>query len=81
MEQQQTQGIKYRAEVAGIGENIWSKNGVEYDTPEEAKKWLDNLSDRWFGYDLSRVVSTTTPLREVVNMDEKETFYQNYRQK
>ncbi len=69
--------IKYRADVAGIGENRWSNNSKEYDTPEEAKKWLDGLASRWFGYDLSRVVPTDTPVNEPVDMNGE--FYQNFR--
>jgi hypothetical protein len=69
---------KFRAEVTGKGENVWSNNAVEYDTEEEAKKWLDGLSNRWFGYDMSRVVPTTTPPRQPVDM-EKDILYQNFR--
>ena len=68
----------YRAEITGINENVWSTNSLEYDTPEKAKHWLDKLSDRWFGYDLSRVVETTTPLGEHVDL-EKNEIYQNFR--
>lgn len=70
---------KFRADVAGKGENRWSNNGMEYDTEEEVKKWLDNLSMRWFAYDLSRVVPTETPKNEVIDMTKKDTFYQNFR--
>jgi len=70
---------KFRTEITGKGENIWSTNGIEYETEEEAKKWLDGLSSRWFGYDLSRVVPVETPKGQQVDMSQKETFYQNYR--
>lgn len=69
---------KYRAEVAGIGENKWSGNALEYDTEEEAKKYLDNLSMRWFGYDLGRVVPVSVPRNQPVDM-EHDTIYQNFR--
>jgi hypothetical protein len=71
------ENTKFRTEVAGIGENVWSTNGKEYDTPEEAKKWLDGLSDRWFGYDLSRVVPVDTPERQPV--EKTDDFYQKFR--
>lgn len=74
------QNIKYRAEVAGIGENTWSTNAIEYDTPEEAKKWLDDLSGKWFGYDMSRVVPIPTPRGEEINRVSNE-IYQNFRQR
>jgi len=71
-------GEKYRAEVAATGENRWSNNSMEYDTPEEAKQWLDGLSGRWFGYNLSRVVPVSTPYNQPVDMGNDE-LYQNYR--
>lgn len=70
--------VKFRAEVTGKGENVWSNNAIEYNTEEEAKKWLDGLADRWFGYDMSRVVPVTTPPRQPVDM-EKDVLYQNFR--
>lgn len=69
--------MKYRAEVTGIREDVWSSNGLEYDNPEEAKKWLDNLSQRWFGYDMSRVVPVDTPARQKVSPEDE--LYQNFR--
>jgi hypothetical protein len=77
-EEEQLQSEKFRAEVTGKGENVWSTNGIEFDTSESAKKWLDGLSDRWFGYDMGRVVPISTPTREPVNM-ESNIFYQNFR--
>ncbi len=73
-------GVKYRAEVTGIGENRWSTNAMEYDTEQQAKEWLDGLSGRWFGYDLSRVVPTTTPKDQPVDMM-NDVIYQNFRRK
>ena len=70
--------VKYRAEVTGKGENVWSGNAMEYDTEEEAKQWLDNLSQRWFGYDMGRVVPTTTPKGQPVDL-ENDVIYQNFR--
>jgi hypothetical protein len=69
---------KFRAEVAGKGENIWSTNDMEFNTEQEAQKWLDDLSDRWFGYDLGRIVPVSTPTRQPVDL-ENDTIYQNYR--
>lgn len=69
---------KFRAEVAGIMENTWSSNGVEFDSIEQAKEWLDKLSGRWFGYDLGRVVSVDIPRGEKVNI-ETDDIYQNFR--
>ena len=70
--------MKYRAEVTGLGEDVWSTNSMTYDTIEEAKQWLDGLSMRWFGYDMSRVVDTNTPDREKVDIVTQE-IYQNFR--
>ena len=70
--------MPYRTEVVGVNENWWSTNGLRYDNIEEAKKWLDNLAMRWFGYDMSRVVDAETPEHEEVNL-EKNELYQDFR--
>jgi hypothetical protein len=70
---------KYRAEVTGKGENVWSTNAMEYDTEQEAKDWLDGLSGRWFGYDMGRVVPVSTPRNQPVDM-ENDNIYQNFRE-
>ena len=69
---------KYRTDIGGVGEDVWSTNAKTFNTEEEAKKWLDNLSGRWFGYDLSRVVLTSTPKRQKINL-KKDKIYQNFR--
>lgn len=51
---------------------------MEYDTEEEAKEWLKGLAGRWFGYDMSRVVPTTTPTNQPVDM-QNDVIYQNFR--
>jgi hypothetical protein len=68
----------FRAEVTGAGENVWSTNAIEYNTEEEAKKWLDGLSGRWFGYDMSRVVPSSVPKGQPVNL-QSDIIYQNFR--
>jgi hypothetical protein len=78
--EQPQSGVKYRAEVTGIGENVWSGNAMEYDTEQEAKEWLDGLSGRWFGYDMSRVVPVTTPRGQKVDLV-NDVIYQNFRRK
>jgi len=75
---EQGQGVKFRADVAGVRENVWSTNAKEYDTEEEAKAALDSLADRWFGFDLSRVVPSTTPRNQPVDM-QNDVIYQNMR--
>lgn len=69
---------KFRAEIAGIRESVWTKNQLEYDTEKEVKDWLDGLAHRWTGYDLSRVVSTDTPIGQPIDL-EKDIIYQNFR--
>jgi len=71
-------GEKFRAEVTGKGENRWSGNAMEYDTEEEAKEWLNNLANRWFGFDMSRVVPVSTPTGQPVDM-ENDIIHQNFR--
>ena len=68
---------KYRTEIAAIGENRWSNNEIEYDTIGEAQTWLNGLANRWFGYDLSRIVPVDTPKNEPVKPTDE--FYQKFR--
>ena len=75
---EQQQGVKYRADVTGVRENVWSTNAKEYNTEEEAKAALDNLASRWFGFDMSRVVPTTTPTGQPVDL-QNDVIYQNFR--
>ena len=77
--EEQGQGEKFRAEVTGKGENVWSTNAMEYDTEEEAKEWLRGLSNRWFGYDMGRVVPVSTPTNQPVDM-ENNIIFQNFRE-
>lgn len=80
MNTEQQPVIKFRAEVTGIGENNWSTNGMEYNTEEEAKAALDDLSGRWFGYDMGRVVPITTPKGQPVDLA-NDDIYQDFRKK
>jgi hypothetical protein len=75
---EESTGIKYRAEVTGTRENVWSGNAMEYDTEEEAKEWLKGLAGRWFGYDMSRVVPTSVPKGQAVDL-ENDILFQNFR--
>lgn len=45
-------------EVHGCGDpaNVWSCNSLRFDTAEEAKQYLLDLSGRWFGIDRWRVI-------------------------
>jgi hypothetical protein len=56
----------------------WNARIGPYDTEEEAKAALDNLSSRWFGFDMSRVVPTTTPTGQPVDL-QNDVIYQNFR--
>ena len=78
IEPEQGAPIKYRADVTGVRENVWSTNAMEYDTEEEAKEWLKGLAGRWFGYDMSRVVPTTVPKNQPVDM-QNDVIFQNFR--
>lgn len=73
-----TTGVKYRAEVGGIGENRWSGNAMEYDTEDEAKDWLRGLASRWFGYNISRVVPVSVPKNQDIDLSDP-LMFQNYR--
>lgn len=69
---------KFRAEVTGLNENVWSTNSLEFDTKQEAIDWVKGLSSRWFGCDMGRVVSTETPRGQKVNLEKDELVF-NYR--
>lgn len=60
----------WKAQVAGIGEMVWSENALRFDTEEEARAHIADLSMRWFGFDLGRVVPADTPNREPVDLSD-----------
>lgn len=71
--------VKFRCDIAGVGESKWSHNAKTYDTRQEAEEWLDNLSTRWTGYDMSRIVTEDTPTHELIDMNDPH-IHQNYRE-
>ena len=46
---------RWVGEVGGVGESVWSRNSMTYDTEAEAKQAVNDLSGRWFGMDIARV--------------------------
>jgi hypothetical protein len=68
----------FRAEVTGLNENVWSTNSLEFETKQEAIDWVKDLSGRWFGCDMGRVVTTDTPRNQQVNIETDELVF-NYR--
>jgi len=70
----------FRAEVTGIGEDSWSSNSMEYQTKEEAVNWLKGLASRWYGFDMSRVVTSDTPRGESVDPQDERIIH-NFRTK
>jgi len=48
----------FMGEVHGCGDpaDSWSSNSLRFDTAEEAKQYLLDLSGRWFGIDRWRVI-------------------------
>ena len=60
----------WKAQVAGNGEQVWSENALRFETEEEARKYISDLSMRWFGFDLGRVVPSDTPNREPVDLSD-----------
>ena len=69
---------KFRAEVTGIKEMRWSCNALTHDSVEEAESYLNDLSGRWFGFDLSRIVNSDVAKNQPVNL-KTDVFYQNFR--
>lgn len=65
----------FKAEVAGIGEDVWSGNALLFGTREAAEAYILELSTRWFGFDLGRVVTADTPPRQPVNLSDPTIVY------
>lgn len=74
VERQMETETKYRFDVQGVGENVWSSNGKEYDTPAEANAAARELGSRWMGIESYRVVTVDTPRNETVKSEERKTF-------
>lgn len=51
----------WTAQFAGVGENVWSGNGISFDTYEEAAAYARNKLFSWTGADVARVVPWGTP--------------------
>jgi len=69
---------KFRADVTSIKEMRWSSNSLEHETYQSAQAYLDGLSERWTGFDMSRIVPVDTPKNEQVDLV-NHTLYQNFR--
>lgn len=65
-------------QVAGVGENVWSGNGLTFTTWDEAKSYASNLLMRWTGADMARVVPLGTPNWEPIEKDDPNIVL-NYR--
>jgi hypothetical protein len=56
-----TAAIRYRVDVHGIGDNVWSNNALTFDSEQAATDYGNNLYSRWMGMDAFRVVPDSTP--------------------
>jgi hypothetical protein len=65
---------KYRADVQGVRENVWSTNGLEFDTAAAAEAYVKELGSRWFGIEAYRVVPVDTPRGETVKPEDRKRF-------
>lgn len=65
----------FKAEVAGIGEDVWSGNALLFGTREAAEAYIYDLAGRWFGFDLGRVVTADTPKRQPVDLNDPTIVY------
>ena len=65
-------------QVAGVGENVWSGNGLTFTTWDEAKSYASNLLMRWTGADMARVVPLGTPNWAPIEKDDPNIVL-NYR--
>lgn len=65
----------WKAQVAGVGEDVWSENSLRFETHDQAAQYVFDLSRRWFGFDLGRVVHADTPNREPVDLTDPSIVY------
>lgn len=68
----------FKAQFAGVGEDVWSGNGITFDTKEEATEYAKSKLFSWTGADVARVVPTATPTWESVDLSDSQ-IVQNYR--
>ena len=61
---------KLRIDVGAVGESVWTSNGMEYENKGLAQLALDKLIDRWFGFNIARIVDVAIPRGEVINLDD-----------
>lgn len=66
-----TKTTRYRFEVRGVGEGVWSNNAITYTTPEKAEEGARDLASRWMGMTAWRVVPADHPKRERFDVDDK----------
>src|SRR5207244_5365984 len=52
---------RFRVDIRGSGEKVWSNSNLTFDTEEEARKYVFDLFARWFGFDAYRIVPASTP--------------------
>jgi hypothetical protein len=62
-------GEKLRVEVLAIGEQSWATNALEFDTPELAALYAQDLYSRWMQVDKMRIVPVSHPKREPYEPD------------
>lgn len=62
---------EFRAEFGGVHENVWSRNGLTFDTQAEAASYAGSLLMRWGGADIARVVPADHPAHEQVDLEDE----------
>lgn len=55
---------RFRVDVQGVGETIWTSNALRFETEEDAERYARDLFARWMGMQAWRVVPESTPERQ-----------------
>lgn len=49
----------YKVWVLGSGESTWATNGLEFDTIDDARAYMFDLFNRWFGMKDGAILPTS----------------------
>ena len=54
--------VSYKVEVLAKGETRYSSNALRFATEEAAKKYAEDLMDRWFAVEEYKITPTDEPV-------------------
>lgn len=59
--------MSFKPEVIADGSGQWCPNGLAFETEEEARVWVQDLSMRWLAVRETRVVESEEPVNTVLS--------------